>query len=196
MRIGIFGGSFDPVHTGHATLANELSQSGLFDQVWMLPARVSPFKTESARHATSADRVEMCRLVAGSCAAVRVDDIEISMPEPSYTYRTLCELRRRYPQHRFRLIIGSDNIADFHKWYNAEGIIREFGVTVYPRPGYPVPERLPDNVEVAGDVPQVLVSSTHIRYGLARGRNVNFLVPDAVLQYIKEKKLYLGDGTE
>ena len=70
MRIGIFGGSFDPVHTGHATLANELSQSGLFDQVWMLPARVSPFKTESARHATSADRVEMCRLVAGSCAAV------------------------------------------------------------------------------------------------------------------------------
>lgn len=196
MRIGIFGGSFDPVHTGHATLANELSQCGMFDQVWMVPARVSPFKTGNVRHATAADRVAMCRLVAERCAAVRVDDIEMSLPEPSYTYRTLCELRRRYPEHMFRIIIGSDNLSDFYRWYNAEGIIREFGVTVYPRPGYPVPDELPENVAVVGDMPQVMVSSTHIRMSIAEDRNVNFLVPDAVLQYIKEKKLYIGDGTD
>ena len=184
------------MHTGHATLANELSQCGMFDQVWMVPARVSPFKTGNVRHATAADRVAMCRLVAERCAAVRVDDIEMSMPEPSYTFRTLCELRRRYPEHRFRIIIGSDNLSDFYRWYKAEGIIREFGVTVYPRPGYPVPDELPENVAVVGDMPQVMVSSTHIRMSIAEDRNVNFLVPDAVLQYIKEKKLYIGDGTD
>lgn len=196
MRIGIFGGSFDPVHTGHATVANELSQSGLFDEVWMIPARVSPFKTENVRHASPHERVEMCRIVAGRCAAVKVDDVEISMPEPSYTYNTLCELKRRYPEHSFSIIIGSDNIADFGKWFNSEGIISEFGVTIYPRPGYPVPESLPENIRLAGDVPQVLVSSTYIRDGLKGDRNVNFLVPEAVLLYIKERGLYLEDGND
>lgn len=196
MKIGVFGGSFDPVHTGHATVVNELSQCGLFDQIWMIPARVSPFKAQNVRHATPGERVEMCRLVAEKCAAARVDDIETKMPEPSYTYKTLCELKRRYPEHQFRVIIGSDNLTDFSKWYDAEGIVSDFGVTVYPRPGYNVPASLPENVNVVEEVPQVLVSSTYIRRGLAKGKNVNFLVPDSVLQYIKEKKLYLGDGSE
>lgn len=190
MRIGIFGGSFDPIHTGHAIVANELSQCGLFDEVWLMPARINPFKAQGPRPAVPEERVSMCRLVAEECARVRVSDLELKLPEPSYTYVTLCELRRQWPQHQFRVIIGSDNWEKFSKWCESEKIIREFGVTIYIRPDYPLNGNLPENVEVADGLPQALISSTWLRESITAGRNVNYLIPQKVIDYIREHNLY------
>ena len=129
MKIGILGGSFDPIHTGHAVVANELVQRGVFDRVWLVPARINPFKTGEERPVDGAMRTEMCRLVADRCKGVEVNDIEQSLPEPSYTYRTLCALSRQYPEHTFRVIIGSDNWEAFGRWRDADRILNEYGVT-------------------------------------------------------------------
>ena len=184
MKIGILGGSFDPIHTGHAVVANELVQRGGFDRVWLVPARINPFKTGEERPVDGAMRTEMCRLVADRCKGVEVNDIEQSLPEPSYTYRTLCALSRQYPEHTFRVIIGSDNWEAFGRWRDADRILNEYGVTIYPRPGYELPSAWPRNVA------QGFVSSTYIRQALKRGRDVTFLVPCNVLNYIEEKQLY------
>ena len=133
----------------------------------------------------------MAGIVAEESSGVKVCDIEAEMPVPSYTYDTLCELRRRYPEHRFTLIVGSDNLDIFPQWRNADRIREEFGILVYERPGYPVPEKLPENVTAARNVPQTLVSSSLIRQRIREGKEINFLVPMAVLDYIRNQKLYL-----
>lgn len=193
MRIGIFGGSFDPVHAGHGMVANELSQSGLFDEVWLVPGRINPFKV-GREPVSSEHRINMARIVARKCAAVRVSDIETRLPEPSYSINTLRELVRLYPGHSFRLIIGSDNWAGFMNWREAEAIIRDFGVIIYERPGYMVPDSLPDNVSVVRNMPQMQVSSSYIRDAIAAGRNVNFIVPDGVMDYIGVHGLYTDNS--
>lgn len=188
--IGVFGGSFNPVHTGHAMVANMLSQSGLVDEVWLMPGRINPLKIDGPRPADPALRLDMCRIVAEDCHAVSVSDVEMQLPEPSYTYETLCELRRRWPDKDFRIIIGSDNWQAFGRWRNPEKIIREFGVIVYPRPGFEIGEALPDNVTLADSVPQMEISSTYLRRAIAEGLNVNFLLPAKVIGYIEKHHLY------
>lgn len=190
MRIGIFGGSFNPLHIGHAIVANYLSQQEILDRVWIMPSKLNPLKQDEQRPVSGDDRMQMARLVAEDCAKVDVCDIEMHLPEPSYTYTTLCELRRRYPQHSFSLIIGGDHWEIFNKWRNWKKIITEFGVIIYTRPGYEITGILPDNVALIDNGPQAFVSSSEIREELSEGKNVNFLVPDKVLEYIKDKGLY------
>lgn len=198
MRIGLFGGSFDPIHMGHAMLANMLSQCGEFDEVWLMPGRINPLKTGAIPPASIEDRLAMAALVARKCAAVRVCDIETSLPEPSYTIVTLEELSRRYPEHSFRMIIGSDNWQVFDKWREPERILNEYGVTIYERPGYEIDDPEHPNVSVVRDMPQMMVSSTYVRRCLAENRNVNYIVPEAVVNYIHDKGLYgtRKNGTE
>lgn len=193
-KIGIFGGSFNPIHTGHAILANYLSQHGGFDEIWLLPDRLNPLKSGEEAPAPFDDRMAMARTVAEQCDRVGVCGIENELPEPSYTITTLRELSRRNPDCSFSIIVGSDNWALFDKWREHDAIIRDFGVTVYPRPGYPVAEPLPGNVTLVKDVPQILVSSTMIRSELRAGANINFLVPHGVINYIKQNNLYHHDG--
>jgi len=190
IRTAIFCGSFDPIHTGHAMLANHVAQSGLIDELWLMPSRVNPLKTAfppvADRH-----RLAMCRLVATRCIGVRTSEYELGLPLPSYTYDTLCGLRKKYPARSFILLIGSDNWLCFEKWRNHDSIIKEFGLLVYPRPGYEVRrEALPESVMLLSEAPQMLVSSTFIRNGLHNGRDMNFLLPADVLDYIKNEQLY------
>ncbi len=190
MRIGIFGGSFNPVHNGHGMVADMIAQSGIVDEVWLMPGRINPLKIAGPAPAPPENRLDMCRLVAGKCDNVKVSDVELHLPEPSYTYDTLKELRERYHDYKFRIIIGSDNWLCFDRWRNWREIITEFGVIVYPRPGYDVTAELPENVKIVRDIPLMEVSSTFIREAIAEGKNVNFLLPDEVIGYIKEKGLY------
>lgn len=190
IRTAIFCGSFDPVHTGHAILANHVAQSGLVDELWLMPSRVNPLKT-SAPPVADSHRLEMCRLVAGKCSGVVASDFEQGLPVPSYTYRTLSCLKEAYPDRKFILLIGSDNWLCFSQWRDHDRIISEFGLLIYPRPGYEIDSvTLPPTVTLLKDVPQTLVSSTFIRNGLAAGRNMNFLLPSGVLDYIKKERLY------
>lgn len=189
MRIGVFGGSFDPVHVGHAVMATYMSQTGLIDRLWLMVSPLNPLK-EGRKITDSSHRVAMTRLVANEIDNVECSDFELGLPLPSYTYRTLCALRERYPEDEFVAVIGSDNWELFDKWKDHDKIISEFGVIVYPRPGYPRPAALPANVEWVDNPPEVMISSTFVRGEIEKGKNIRHYVTDGVLKYIKENNLY------
>lgn len=190
MRIGIYSGTFDPIHTGHAILASHIAQSGLVDEVWLLVSPRNPLKKEAAI-ASDEERLQMARLAAGKLSGVKVSDFEMHLPLPSYTYRTLQCLRENYPEHQFKLIVGADNWHSFRSWANWERILSEFGLIVYPRLGFGM-EGLPANSYFLEDAPLIGLSSSEIRRDVAAGRCVRYLVPDSVLAYIENLQLYTG----
>lgn len=191
MRIGILGGSFDPIHTGHAMIASYAAQFLPFDRVWLMVSRHNPLKLDR-QNAPEEHRLNMARLVADKIPGVEVSDFEFHRPSPSYTYQTLLALKETYPEHSFSLIIGADNWLDFSRWRNSGEIVKEFGVTVFRRPGYPLPSDLPEGITIVEGAPEALISSTFIRSLLKSGRDANFFVPPEVVEYIKARQLYAG----
>ncbi len=189
MRIGVYSGSFDPIHTGHSMVANYAAQCGGVDEVWLMVSRLNPLKLGS-HPADDKQRIEMAEIVAANCNGVKVSDFEMQLPLPSFTYFTLCSLKKQFPEHDFVLIIGSDNWYSMDQWRDPEKIISEFGMIVYPRPGFEMPEDLPENITVLHDAPIALVSSTFIRHWIAEGKNINYFVPCGVAEYIKMNELY------
>ena len=190
MRIGIYGGSFDPIHTGHAMVANFVAQCNVVDEVWLMVSRRNPLKT-GGTYAGDRERLEMASIVARKCKGVRVTDIEMHRGVPSYTIETLRELQREHPDDSFKIIIGSDSLIKFREWRSWEEIVKDFGVIVYPRPGYPMPEKEPDNFIFLNGAPEFGISSTLIREYVRSGWNINYFVPTEVNEYIREKQLYL-----
>ena len=186
--IGIFGGSFNPVHIGHMMLASYLTQWGYVDEVWLTLSPLNPLK-DAAELLPGIKRLAMLSIAAKGADAIDICDIELSMPKPSYTIDTLRVLAERYPEYRFKLIIGSDNWQIFDRWRSAQQILDDFGVLVYLRPGYPVDKRHIDGMEVV-DAPMAHVSSTFIRQAIAKGRNMNYFLPAGVYKYILDNKLY------
>lgn len=186
--VGIFGGSFNPVHIGHMMLASYLTQWGYVDQVWLTLSPRNPLKNPEDL-LPDTKRLTMLNIAAKGAANIDICDIELSMPRPSYTVDTLDLLRERYPDTRFRLIIGSDNWQIFDQWRQAQRILSDYGVLVYLRPGYPVDDRNIEGLEVV-DAPMVHVSSTFIRRAIASGRNMNYFLPQGVYKYIMDNKLY------
>lgn len=186
--IGIFGGSFNPVHIGHMMLASYLTQWGYVDEVWLTLSPLNPLK-DAAELLPDIKRLAMLSIAAKGADAIDICDIELTMPKPSYTIDTLRVLAERYPEYRFKLIIGSDNWQIFDRWRSAQQILDDFGVLVYLRPGYPVDKRHIDGMEVV-DAPMAHVSSTFIRQAIAKGRNMNYFLPAGVYKYILDNKLY------
>lgn len=194
MRIGVFGGSFDPIHSGHAMVANYASQWLGLDEVWLMVSPQNPLK-EGSRPMADADRLEMAGLVAKKCANVKVSDFEFSLPKPSYTANTLTALKKEFPDCEFVLIIGSDNWLNFARWRDYRHIIEDFDIIVYPRPGYDVDQSLlPANVTLAAEAPQAFISSTFVRKSVKEVKNLNFFLPPEVFAYIIRNKLYETDS--
>ena len=189
MIVGIYGGSFDPIHTGHAMVANFIAQCNIVDVVWIMVSRRNPLKMHSTI-ATDAQRLEMASLVAENCKNVKVSDLEMTLPTPSYTYDTLSELKKRYPENIFKLIIGSDSLQNFHNWKNADKIQNEFEVIVYPRPGFPLEGQEPDNMTFLTGAPEFSISSSLIREYVSSGWNINYFTPISVSEYINTHQLY------
>lgn len=191
MVIGIYSGSFDPLHIGHTMVASYVAQYGGVDRVWLLVSRINPLKEGVRQPASDADRLAMARLAVSGSEDIEVSDIEMHLPSPSYTYETLCELRRRHPEHQFRLIIGSDNLLVLDRWRNADRILREFGVIVFPRPGYEVEaSQVPEGATLLTGVPVADISSTFIRRAAAEGKDVRFFLPAGIADYIATRRLY------
>ncbi len=184
MTVGIFGGSFNPVHNGHIALARTIIQRELADEVWLTLSPLNPLKQNPEELLDDHYRLEMLQLATEGIPGLRVCDIELSLPRPSYTINTLLTLSRRHPGIDFRLIIGSDNMLVFDKWKSSDEIRRLFQPIVYPRPGYACSEAL--------DLPLSPVSSTLVRERLRKGENVDDLIPPQVHRYIQEHKLYTG----
>ncbi len=186
--IGILGGSFNPVHIGHMMLASYLSGWGYVDQVWLTLSPRNPLKDPDSL-IPDTKRLTMLNLALKGSKGIDLCDIELSMPTPSYTIRTLDTLAARYPNYRFKLVIGSDNWANFDRWKEGQRILDDYGVIVYPRPGYPIPQGHVDGMETV-DAPTVNISSTFIRDAIARGRDVDYFLPQGVYKYILDHKLY------
>lgn len=185
--IGIFGGSFNPVHVGHMMLASYMAQYCGLDEVWLTLSPRNPLKP-SDELIDDKHRLEMLQLAIAGQSAVKVCDIELSMPRPSYTIDTLRELSRIYPDYGFKLIIGSDNWLIFDRWREHEAILNEYGVIIYPRPGCQAV--VVDDRAVMVDAPQIELSSTFLRQGLSEGKDMGSFMPQGVYRYIKENKLY------
>lgn len=189
MTIGLLGGSFNPVHIGHMMLASYLQQYAGFDEVWLMLSPLNPLKVNSTELIPDVYRLKMLDMALGDTKGLRVNDIELSMPRPSYTINTLRYLSKRYPQHSFKVIIGADNWKIFQQWKDAEDILSDYGVVVYPRPGYPMGTLYDDRVEVI-NAPVADISSTFIRKGIARGKDMTYFLPSGVYEYIKTNRLY------
>jgi nicotinate-nucleotide adenylyltransferase len=204
MRVGLFGGTFDPVHYGHLILAEQCREQGRFDQVWFVPAARPPHKADHAL--TRFDRrVEMLQLAAAGNPAFRVEALEADRPGPSYTADTAAELHHRHPGHDFWLLVGADTLADLGTWHEPARLVGLVGLLAVARPGHPVPPDaevrarlgLPDGVALryeTVDSPLIDISSRDLRLRAAAGRSLRYFLPRAVEVYIHEKKLYRGEG--
>lgn len=191
MRVGIFGGSFDPIHVGHVELARYALEHGGLDEVWLMVSPRNPLKPH-ATVATNEQRLTMARLATEGINGIEVSDFEFSLPVPSYSWLTLTKLRESYPDIQFRLIIGGDNWADFERWKNPDLIREQFGVLVYPRPGEALPSP-PSGVTILKEAPQMTVSSTEIRELLHNQHSKERLrktLNPAVFDYIISHNLY------
>ncbi len=186
--IGLLGGSFNPVHIGHLMLASYLVQWNYVDEVWLLLSPANPLK-DASKMLPDVKRLDMLNIAIKGSEKIDICDIELSMPRPSYTINTLDVLSERYPDKRFKLIIGSDNWRIFDKWRDNQRILEDYGVIVYLRPGYPVERRIIDGLDVV-DAPMVDVSSTFIRNAISRGKNMTYFLPTGVYKYIIDNKLY------
>lgn len=191
MDIAIYGGSFNPIHLGHVNLALSLVEQGYADCVWLMVSPQNPLKNKQSTNEneiqpTYFDRLNMARAACKGLEGVEVSDFENHLPIPSYTYTTLNELSKKYPHHRFLLIIGADNWVAFEKWYKYDEIINNYKILVYRRPGYDleVPEKYVDKVTII-DNTLYDVSSTEIR----NHQKTDMLHKD-VFDYIKQKHLY------
>lgn len=183
----IFGGSFNPIHRGHLSLACEVCRHGLANEVWFMVSPRNPHKAEcDILH--EAHRLRMVELATEGHERFRACDFEFSLPRPSYTATTLEELRKAFPEREFVLLIGADNWNNFHKWHKWEEIIARYRIIVYPRGEGCVPY-LPDRVMWL-NAPLCDVSSTQVRAMAAKGEDISPLVPPAVYRYIKENNLY------
>ena len=187
MKIGLYFGSFNPIHVGHLIIAQTLFQRGGLDQVWFVVSPQNPFKKqESLAH--EHDRLRMVELAIDDNFQFRASDVEFRMPRPSYTIDTLTYLSDKYPQHQFSLFLGSDNLNHFHKWKNHQAILDNYPILVYPRPGEVKTLDHPGVTYL--DAPLLDISATFIRQSIQEGLSVRYLLPERVEGYIADKKLY------
>jgi len=190
MNIGIFSGSFNPIHIGHLILANYITEYSDIDEVWFLVTPLNPFKDDNILIDENL-RLEMTNLAVSSFPKLSVSDIELSLPRPSYTVNTLKILTEKFPEHIFSLIIGADNWEVFNRWKDHEFILEHYKIYVYPRYGHSVSmeSRFKKRVEIL-DSPIVEVSSTSIRAGISEGKDLQAFLPEKVYKYIQAHNLY------
>lgn len=188
-KTGLFFGSFNPVHTGHLVIASYLANYTDLDEVWLVVSPQNPLKAKRGL-ADMYDRLEMARLATESSEKLKVSDIEFKLPKPSYTVDTLAYLREKYPAKQFVLIMGADSLQSLRKWKNYEILLQDYQIYVYPRPGADITswEGHPSIILTA--TPQMELSSTFIRQALKAQKNIQFLVPDKVIEFMDNKNMY------
>jgi nicotinate-nucleotide adenylyltransferase len=189
MHIGLFFGSFNPIHVGHMVLANYMASFTDMDQVWFVVSPHNPLK-EKASLLNQNQRLHMVNLAIGDNDKLKSSNIEFGLTQPSYTINTLAHLKEKYPNHQFSLIMGEDNLESFTKWKNYEEILKNYRLYVYPRPNCNSEELKAHSNVMMTEAPQMEISSTMIRKAIKDKKNPCFFVPQAVWQYIDEMNFY------
>lgn len=191
MKIGLYFGTFNPIHVGHLIIANHMAEHSDLDQVWMVVTPHNPLKKKSTL-LNDFHRLQMVHLATEDFPKLKPSDIEFKLSQPNYTVNTLVHLEEKFPNHEFSLIMGEDNLKSLHKWKNYEVILQNHDIYVYPRISSEV-----DNLELKNhpkihliDAPVVEISSTFIRNNIKAGKNIQPLLPSKVWTYIDHNNFY------
>jgi nicotinate-nucleotide adenylyltransferase len=190
MNIGLYFGSFNPIHTGHLIIASHVLEHSDLDKVWFVVSPHNPLK-ESHTLLNEYDRLHLAELAVKSNPGFRVSNVEFHLPKPSYTIDTLAYLSEKFPLEKFTVIMGSDSYQNLPRWKNYGRILEFYKIVVFERPGFILDkDTLPVNVSVL-KAPLLEISSTHIRTQVKEARSIRYLVPDAVAECILENRYYL-----
>lgn len=188
-RIGIYGGSFNPIHQGHVHLGLALCDSGAIDELWYMVSPQNPLKVGVTDLLDEQARLAMTRLATQAHPRLKACDFEFALPRPSFMVNTLAALRKAYPHNVFSLVIGADNWHSFAHWHQPDEIMRHHDIIIYPRQGYSITEPLPQGVKLI-NTPLFNISSTEMREVIAQGGDASYGLHPAVWQYIREHGCY------
>jgi nicotinate-nucleotide adenylyltransferase len=198
MKIGLFFGSYNPIHIGHLILAQAFLNETDLDQVWLVVSPHNPHKDIKGL-LSEYDRLYMCELATANQDNIRPTNVEFRLPRPSYTIDTLTFMSDKYRNHQFCLLMGEDNLVTLHKWKNAPAIIQYYPIYVYPRlttPATPEPASptipMGESIHRLATVPYIDISATMIRQMIRQGRSVRYLLPEPVFDYITSRALYVA----
>jgi len=198
-KIGLYFGTFNPIHVGHLTIANYMAEYSDLDEIWMVVTPHNPHKKKSSL-LSNTHRLTMVRIALEDYSKIKASNIEFDLPQPNYTVHTLAHLEENYPDHAFCLIMGEDNLNSLHKWKNYEVILERYSIYLYPR--------ISKNIEVAPkksnvqlittahpkvtkvDAPIMELSSTFIRKAIEEGKNIRPMLPQHVWEYLDEMNFY------
>lgn len=196
MKVGLFFGTFNPIHVGHLIIANHMANSNDLDQIWMVVTPHNPLKNKSTLLADH-HRLALVRIAIEDNELLRVSDIEYKLPKPNYTVTTLAALQEKHPTYTFSLIMGEDNLVNFHKWYNYQQIVDNHQLIVYPRiDASSSVEKIDEwvanhpNVKRCKDVPLMKLSSTFVREQIKNKKSVRYVLTESVYKYIDEMNFY------
>jgi nicotinate-nucleotide adenylyltransferase len=188
MNIGLYFGSFNPVHHGHLIIANHIINSTELQEVWLVVSPQNPFKNSSVL-LNENHRYHLVQTALEGETKLKASNIEFKLPKPSYTVNTLAYLAEKYPGHKFTIVMGSDGFQNINKWHNAQVIIKNYPILVYKRPGFDVTETFGASVKEL-DAPLLQISSTYIRKLIKENKSIRYLVPDSVQQEIEKQHYY------
>ena len=188
MKIGLFFGSFNPMHIGHKIIASYMEEFTNLEKVCFVVSPQNPLKKKQ-NLLDQYHRLMIIRMELEDNPKLEVSDIEFGMPQPSYSIDTLVRLKEEHPENEYALIMGADNLQNFHKWKNYEQILENYSIYVYPRPGIEI-NRTHQNIHIVDGVPQMEISASFIRNSIKQGKDVSYLMPEKAWQYIDEMNFY------
>ena len=188
MNIGLYFGSFNPIHIGHLIIANHVLNETSINKIWFIVSPQNPFK-ESKTLLNEFDRLHLVRLATQDDNRIKCSDIEFNLPKPSYTSNTLAFLSEKYPEHQFSIIMGSDSYQNLDKWKNYETIINNYSIYVYIREGYEIKKTF-DKEAVVLNAPIIQISASQIREHIRSAKSIRYLVPEIVREEIESRKFY------
>ncbi len=183
-HVGLFFGTFNPVHVGHMIIAQYMLEYSDMDQLWFMVTPHNPHKQKNTLM-DDRQRLHMVDLAITDHVRMKASDEEFNLPQPSYTITTLTHLAEKYPDKKFSLIMGMDNLESFHKWKNFDKIIEQHDIYVYPRPGHDGGQFGSHAKVHIIDAPNMEISATRIRKALKEGKDISYMVPEKVWEYLK-----------
>ena len=188
MKIGLYFGSFNPVHIGHLIIANFAASCSDLNQVWFVVSPQNPFK-ESASLLNEYHRLHLVKSAIDGEKNLKTCNVEFNLPKPSYTVDSLSYLKEKFPEHEFSLLMGSDGFQNLNKWKNYEAIVNNYKIYIYKRPGFEITEKHGAKIQLF-DAPLLQISSTHIRELIKNKKSIRYLVPDIVKEEIELSGYY------
>ena len=190
LKVGLYFGSFNPVHIGHMAIANYMVEYTSIDQLWFVVSPHNPLKNK-LNLLNDYQRLDLVNRAIEDDNRFRASNIEFNLPKPSYTIDTLTYLKEKFPDYEFVILMGSDNLESFHKWKNFKTIVQNYGIIVYPRPGFEQAKVLKhENIVIAKEAPLMEVSSSFIRNAIHDGKDVRHFLPQNVWKYVDEMNFY------